>query len=268
MKRLFSIVTLAIAVLLVTSCASPPDTTASSAAQATPSAAADQAPRQRYWVTATRVKPEMMAQFREFYLKETLPAIQKAGTKQQSVWTTASLGEGFEYITIRPLESLQQFDEPSAVAKGLGEEGFRKWNAKRGTLIVSSRSYITQERPELGIAPNADYVPKLAFVTRNSVAPGHAADYENFVKNDVLPILKKANPKGFSIRKVGLGGDSDGYISAALLDSFADYEKWTAALTKEGYGNVAAKRAGIIMHREITVYRYVPELSLRPGAQK
>jgi antibiotic biosynthesis monooxygenase (ABM) superfamily enzyme len=219
---------------------------------------------QRFWVTETHVKPEMMTQFREFVEKESLPAYQKAGYKQQSVYTTASLGESFEFITIRPIESLQQFDEPSFITKALGEEGARKWAAKRATMIVSAHSYVMQARPEMSIAPNPNETPKLVFVVRQSIAPGRSTDYENYIKNDVLPIIKKVSPKGFMFSKILNGGDTEMYISATFQDSFSDQEKWSAALLKEGYGNVVAKRAGIVMHRESAVYRYVPELSLRP----
>ena len=233
-------------------CATP----ASNSAPATTSSAATEqasAPRQRYWVTEVHVKPEMMNQYRELALKETLPAYQKAGYKQQSVWMTATLGEAFEYIYFRPIESLQQFDEPSFITKALGEEGARKWFAKRGAMIVSSHSYIMQAHPEMSLVPNPNETPKLAFVVRQSIAPGRSTEYENYIKNDVLPIVKKASPRGFLFNKVTNGGDTEMYISAALQDSFADQEKWTAALLKEGYGNVVAKRAGLVMRRESAV---------------
>ena len=84
----------------------------------------------------------------------------------------------------------------------------------------------------------------------------------------MLPILKKGNAKGYLTNRVGTGGDGNEYLSAALVDSFADYEKWTATLLKEGYDKLASKRAGIIMHQESAVYRYVPELSLpQPATQ-
>ena len=238
--------------------------TAPAAAASPATTGQDSTPRQRYSVTETHVKPEMMTQFRELYLKETLPAFQKAGIKQQSVWTTATLGEAFQYLTIRPIDSLQQFDEPNVMTKALGEEGARKWAAKRAAMIVSTRTYIMQARPELSIAPNPNEPPKLAFVSRASIAPGRSNDFENYVKNDVLPIVKKTNPKGHLVSRVMFGGDTESYISATFLDSFADFEKWGEALAKEGYGSIVAKRAGIVMHRESAVYRYVPELSLRP----
>jgi tetratricopeptide (TPR) repeat protein len=201
----------------------------------------------------------MMAQFHDFYLKETLPAMQKGGVKQQSVWTSARLGESFEYITIRPIEGIQYFDEPGEIAKALGEEGTRKWAAKRGTMIVRSQSYTTQDRPEMSIAPNANEVPKLIFVSRRTVAPGRATEYENHFKTDILPIFKKANPKGFVVRKVGTGGDQDEYIAATMMDSFADYGKWVEAVMKEGYTAANDKRAGLVTHQETAVYRYVPD---------
>ncbi|HEX4946411.1 MAG TPA: hypothetical protein VFZ34_07110 [Blastocatellia bacterium] len=263
MRQAFYLMML-LAVLFSNACTTPTSGD-NTAAPASSPAANDQAaaPRQRFWVTETHVKPELIAQFREFYLKETLPAQQKAGVKQQSVWTTAMLGEAFEYVTIRPIEGLQQFDE-NPMVKVLGEEGARQWAAKRATLIVRSHSYVMQARPDMSIAPNQDYIPKLAFVTRASIAPGRSADHENYIKTDVLPIIKKTNVKGQLVNKVAQGGDTEMYITATFMDSFADYDNWAAALQKEGYGNVVAKRAGIMLHREAAVYRYVPELSIRP----
>ena len=263
-KSLILTISAVLLAVFFNACTTPASNSATPAASSSAATEQASAPRQRYLVIATRVKPEMMTQFREFYQKETLPAQQKAGLKQQSVWTTATLGEGFEYITIRPIEGLQEFDEPNLLTKALGEEGARKWGAKRGAMIVSSRSYIMQARPELSISPDPNAVPKLAFVSRASIAPGRSTEFENYVKNDVLPIVKKTNPKGHLVTKVTTGGDTEEYISATLLDSFADFEKWSAALVKEGYGNIVAKRAGIVMRREMAVYRYVPELSLRP----
>ena len=260
MKRTFYSAVLLTA-LFCNACTSPTSNPTTPAAASTAAPEQASAPRQRYWVTVYRVKPDMMDEYQKFYQKETLPAVQKAGYKQQSVYVTASLGEAFEFVIIRPIESLKEFDERNIV-KAMGDAGYKAWVAKRGRMIVSSHSYIMQARPELSIAPNPNDTPKLAFVVRRSIAPGRETDYENYIKNDALPIFKKAGPKGFLMNRVGTGGDGEEYISAALVDSFADYEKWTAALLKEGYDKVTPKRAGIVVHQESAVYRYVPELSL------
>jgi hypothetical protein len=191
MKRLFSIGTLAIAALLCASCASSPNATASSDKQATPTAAA---PRQQYWVTVTHVKPGMNDAFQEFYKKETRPAYEKAGYKQVSVYTTATFGELGQFVTIRPIESEKQFDEPNFLVKALGEAGAKAWIARRSQLVAGARSFLMQSRPELSIPLPPDQTARLAFVFRQSIAPGRASDFESFIRNDALPIIKTRLP--------------------------------------------------------------------------
>ena len=266
MKRTLIIAVLAIAALPFASCATADNTTAEKkSAQATAvMTPTDQvaATRQRFLVTETRVKPGMGAVYQEFTKNETLPVWQKAGVKQISYYTTATLGEGGAFVSLRPIESLKEFDGPSLFVKALGEAGAKAWAAKRAQMIVSSRTYVMQARPELGFDPKPNEPNKLAFVTRQSIAPGHSADFENLIKNDILPLIKKANPKAYFVGKVGTGGDVEEYQTVVLVDSFADYEKWTEALVKEGIDKVTPKRAGIVMHRETAVYRFIPELSL------
>ncbi len=220
-------------------------------------------------VTEDNLKPGMSDAFQEFYRKETRPAYEKAGYKQVSVYTTATFGELGEFVTIRPIESEKHFDEPNFLVKALGEAGAKAWIARRAQLVASTRSFLMQSRPEMSLPAPPNQTAKLAFVFRQSVAPGRAADFESFIRNDALPIIKKAAPKGYFVAKVGIGGDTDEYHTVVLLDSFAEHEKWEQALVKEGYVQMAAKRAGIVMRRESAVYRYIPELSLpQPASQQ
>ncbi len=254
------------AALLFGACGSTPGNEASGekkdavAAAAAPDQAA--APRQRYHVVETQIKPGMMDAYQDFTRKETVAAYQKAGVKEFSYYTRANLGEGGWVVSLRPIEDLKHFDEPSLLVKALGEAGAKAFGAKRAQFVVNSRSYIMQSRPELSHLPNPNVPDKLAFVARNSIAPGRTADFENWIKNDTLPIIKKANPKGSFVGRVGLGGDSNEYHTVVLVDSFADYQRYSEALQKEGFDKVAPKAAGIVAHRESAVYRFVPELSI------
>ncbi|MGH9845304.1 MAG: hypothetical protein ACREEM_41855 [Blastocatellia bacterium] len=51
------------------------------------------------------------------------------------------------------------------------------------------------------------------------------------------------------------------------VDSFTGLSKWAASFAQAGSGP-GARLAGIVVHQESTVYRYVPELSIRPEARK
>ena len=96
---------LTVSVLLLAATLAP-----SSFAQNQPTAQTPAAP-QFYWVTVTRVKPEMVNEYRELLKNETLPAFKKAGGKVWATWTTAVFGEGGAFWSIRPIDSLKQFAE-------------------------------------------------------------------------------------------------------------------------------------------------------------
>ena len=62
---------------------------------------------------------ELRTQYHEFYQKETLPALIKVGLKEQSVWTSATLGEGFECLRRSPYEiDLARVAEGQALPPG------------------------------------------------------------------------------------------------------------------------------------------------------
>jgi hypothetical protein len=228
------------------------------------------APSNLYLVRVTRVKPEMVREYRELTQNEAIPAYKKGGVKLQNTMATALFGEAFEFITIEPAESLKQFDGPGPIQKALGAEGQRAFNAKRQRLIAGSHGYIVQLRPDLSAnLPKPDAPPaRGALAVRITVAPGRQAEYESSVKTDLLPILQKAFPKGVLTSKVLLGGNGNEYHVLALTDSFADLERGLTAAVAEGLMKIQSKTAGIILHTENSVLRYVPELSIRPEPQK
>jgi hypothetical protein len=215
-----------------------------------------------------RIKRELAAEWREFRKNETLPMAQKAGVRNQEVWNTALFGEG-GLVIVTPIESLAQYDNPGPVVRALGQEGAAAYNAKAARFIESSRYVAIETRPDLSSPPAADYQPKLAVVTTTTIAAGRAEEYENFIKTAVLPTIKKAAPKGYLVSQVVYGGNLSQYISVVQLDSFADLQRYREIFNKEAAAaRLAARSAGIVISRENAIYRFVPELSLMPPAQK
>ena len=226
------------------------------------------APPVSYQVSVVKIKSGMGQEYQEFRKTERIPALKKGGVKEEGVWTTATFGQPGEYIHARRIENLAQFDNPAPVVKALGEEAARAHNAKLVRFIESSRTYLISLRPELSITPKAGAALKLASHNTTRIAPGRRAEYENYIKNDLLPFLKKAEVKGFLFYRVTMGGDANEYHSLILADSFADMQKTNQAISQAGFGNIEAKTAGIVTYREITTIRYVPELSIAPAPQK
>src|SRR5262245_14541443 len=151
-----------------------------------------QAPAQRQLLSLQflRIKPGMGPEWQEFRKSETLPALRKAGVKDQEVWATAIFGEG-GYVIVTPIESLAQYDGPSPAVRALGQEGARAYAAKAARFVESAHSEAIETRPDLSIEPKSGWEPKLAVVTTTTIAPGRDDDYENFIKTAVLPAIKK-----------------------------------------------------------------------------
>jgi hypothetical protein len=223
---------------------------------------------QLFLVTTTHVKPGMLTEYREFLKNETLPAFKKAGGTRWATYTNATFGKGNVIITLRAVEGMKYFDEPNFLTKALGEAGTQAWLQKRAAMIEGTETYLTQTLPELNIPRPTTDAPKLLISTTTNVAPGRTAEYERLMKSEVLPLLKKAGSKGFSIGRVLFGGDVNEYRSLGYADSFEDVEKTGQALQAAGYGALTAKFAGIVLHSERRILRYLPELSLRPEPQK
>ena len=214
-------------------------------------------------VSVTQVKPEMWEQYLAFYKNETLPALKKAGVKQSLVMQSSGpVGNGYELRVLTPVDSLAQFDEGSAMTKALGPEGRKAYDAKRRAMIVSSHAYIIRSVPEAAIAQNG--TSKLMVRREISVAPGRRADYESYQK-DLLAVLKKTNLKGHRVSRLVIGGDLNTYFHVDSFDSWAEYEKFMAELSKvEGYSKLSGRTAGVVMHTNLSAYTPMPELSITP----
>ncbi|NOT58611.1 MAG: hypothetical protein HOP19_00120 [Acidobacteria bacterium] len=221
----------------------------------------------RYTVRITHVKMGMTAEFEALVKNEMLPAYKKGGLKQAMAWVSASLGEAAEYVTLRPYDGAKQFDEPGALTKALGEEGARALTRKWSLLVNDTRQFVVQMKPELSIPPKNNDAPKLAVVYRTKIAPFRTLEYEEHFKAHTLPWISKASQKAYLMSKVGMGGDSNEYFGAFWVDSYTDMSKWSASFPTGGSG-AGQKLAGIVLSQESAIYRYVPELSIRPEAQK
>jgi hypothetical protein len=219
-------------------------------------------------ITAVSVKPEMMAEFQNYMKNTTNPALKKGGLKWRAVWqNTTAAGDGFEYIIVAPVEKFAEFDGPSVIEKGLGAEGFAAWQAKAGTLVTSVRRFIVRTRPDLSFEAKRTGPPKLAIVTSIHVAINRNSDFENYVKNDFLPVMKQAQVS-YMVSQTIFGGDANEYVALTLRESFADLDKGPVlvqALGEEGAQKLLQKiPSGTVTHLERSLARFAPELSIMP----
>lgn len=219
-------------------------------------------------VSIVRVKPDMVTEWQDLQKNVVIPALKKAGLKERGIFETAIFGESFEYVILTPITSMSQYDEPmSPLRKALGEDAFRDYQTKVRRCIVSTHTYGAMTRPDLsymGKMASMTGPPKLVVVTSISVAPGRAAAFENLVKTEVLPVMKKADVIGYFVSQTMFGGDAWEYTSVVFWDSFAEIGKgspFERVLGPAGSATLFAKLAGVVAHQERTIARFNPELS-------
>jgi hypothetical protein len=237
----------------------------------TPSPTPQAAPTPEFLsITVVSVKPEMMAEFQNFMKNTTNPALKKGGLKWREVWqNTGAAGDAFEYVFVAPVAKLAEFDGPSALEKGLGAQGLPAWQTKASTLVNSVRRLIIRTRPDLSFAAQRTGSPKLAVLNFVHIAPNRNSDFENYLKNDFVPVMKQAGVT-YLVSQTIFGGNGNEYITLTMRDSFADLDKGPVhvqVLGPEGTQRLMQKMpAGAVVHLERSIARFVPELSITSAA--
>ena len=221
-------------------------------------------------ITVVSVKPEMMIEFQNFMKNTTNPALKKGGLKSREVWqNTGAAGDVFEYVLVSPVAKLAEFDGPGALEKGLGAQGLAAWQTKAGSLVNSVRRFVIRTRPDLSFFARSTGTPKLAVVNFIRIAPNRNNDFENYLKNDFVPVMRQAGVT-YLVSQTIFGGNGNEYITLTMRDSFADLDKGPVlvqALGPEGAQKLMQKMpAGTVMNVERSIARFVPELSIMPPA--
>jgi hypothetical protein len=216
-------------------------------------------------IVVVRVKPDMLTEFEDFSKNEVNPGLKKIGVKDRTVWATGAFGDAFEYVFVTPINDWAQYDGPSLLLRAVGEEGARK--ARR--LVASVHTYAVQTRPDLSHIGKAIGPPKLALVNWLHIAPGRTAEFENLLKTEIVPAMKKADVRAYLVSRTVHGGDTNEYVSLTFMDSYADIGKEqpiVGGMGQAAFNRFVPKTAGIITHHERSIVRYVPELSFGPAA--
>jgi len=233
-------------------------------------AAQAQAPQpQLLSVSVVHVKPDMLTEFQTFVKNDLNPALQKGGIKQREVFATAAFGEAFEYVFVTPISSFAQYDGETPLVKAVGRDGARSLLDKARRCTSSLSTYAMRTRPDLSIIGKTAGPPKLFVVTWISVAPGRGQDFESYFKNDMLPVIKRAQVSQYLVSQVVLGGEAR-YVILTAQDRFADLDRgslFVQVLGQEGANKLLQKGAPFITHVERSVVRFVPELSITPPVQ-
>ena len=240
---------------------------ASALTLAASSASAQPAPAPvRMSVQIVNVKPESVNDWLALQQSETIPALRKIKAPARDAWTTANFGEAFQYFFSQPLDKFAAYDNPDGpIVRALGQEAARIYNDKLRKMILSQQTLAITIMPE-SIIPPPSYVPKFMVLNFAYAVPGRATDYETYLRNDLMPVIRKAKPAGYVLSRTLHGGDANEFVNARYMEKMAELDGpnlQTQAIGAEAANKMGAKTAGMLARQERRVYRYLPNLSFK-----
>lgn len=211
------------------------------------------------------VKPEMRQEWYDLQKNEVNAAFKKAGVPERAVWETV-VGDLSTYFSVVRLEKFAQLDEPGAIRRALEPEKRILLLQKLSKCIDGRKRSTVLLRSDLSIRPERRESSKLAVVIGITVVPGKQRAFENLLKTEVLPALKKAGARELMAAQTTFGGDRNRWTFLSMIPSFAELDKGpplVRALGREGAEKLEEKTAGLVSSVTYSIARFNTELSFR-----
>lgn len=224
-------------------------------------------PPTRLRVQVTHVKPDMVQQWQNVIRTDAIPAQKKAGMAFRHTWADGGpFGEGATFITVQPVTNFAQFDQPNAITRVLGAEGSAKYQARLQPTVVSSRAWIETLQPNDSIDSRSTTPPALILVQTFQVLPGKGQELSDLWRAEYLPRYQKAGVRDVWVYAAAYGAPMGQVTVVRPISKYAELDQQPGLLQRGGLSaeaaqKVNARRAALISGAEMTVLRYVPELS-------
>lgn len=231
------------------------------------STAQTQAPQQQWSVVTTfQIKADSRAEF-EATQKEVTAAYKKAGVPYRVVVQTM-FGDLFEYTAVAPMSKLAEWDGPSVLVKALGDAGSQRLLKRSGTYLTSVQRVGMLQLDDISIrtaSDSGDYLHIMTFHLR----PGKAGDFANFMKEDYLPALRKADISNAWMYEPVFGGNTNDRVLVMPMHKLAELDAGPAtrkALGVEGARALGLKQAEMVGSVSHSLGHVRSDLSLMPPA--
>ncbi|HKN22485.1 MAG TPA: hypothetical protein VJX73_13770 [Terracidiphilus sp.] len=217
-------------------------------------------------VTFYTVKPDRVGDF-QAEIKEYNAILAKAGSDRYSSMWVGVTG-AHEYARVQVYTKWADLDASIDSDPKLKDQAvdLARISLRIIDCTESWHRSIEMIVPELSL-PESGAPPKMIRVLITQVRPDKYQEYLDLVKNVILPAVKKAGTKDFSVAEASLGGSSLQVTSVTGFNSWADLDAGIGAqagLSKEDYRALRDKARTLITQSEFDVYRYEPDESYLP----
>lgn len=213
-------------------------------------------------ITAVQIKPEFRKEMEGIH-KEISAAYKKAGLSRVVVQTI--LGDLDEYISIAPLAKFADLDSPSLLSQ---PSTLSPQLLKRiGSYVISVHRTAYLAMNDISIHTDMANPGEYAHITMFHLAHGKGNAFAEYMKNEYLPAMRKADVANLWLSRPIFGGDLNDRVMVRPFHKLAEIDAGpltTKALGREGAAQLAAKQNGIIESVHFTVVHVRPDLSNMP----
>jgi hypothetical protein len=212
-------------------------------------------------ISEIRIKPDSMREWVDIQKTEAIPMEKKAGRPWRQVWSSGN--EFFDRIVVEPIGSLADLDGQNMAVKVLGAEASAALHARIQRLVTGVRSTIATTRPDLGYGA-MPAAPRLAILTIIDATNGHNRDFEDFMRTEVVPALKKGGAPWCSVVQIVYGDDANRYLAFVPIASYTELAKGSPlerALGAEGVRKLSDKSRAFVSRVERRLIRHLGDLS-------
>ena len=215
------------------------------------------------------IKPGMMTEFLAWAKSEALPLFIKAGIKESYFFTNVYGDRDIVTVTEAHDNFAAIKARNEAFAKNNSPEALAALTAGGNRYIEHTRTFIVETMPELSwINPNLKSIPPYYIMLVHHLAPLRWRDYEAYIKNDWLPLVKKAETNGRIVSRMRYGSDSEHYTTFVPVNDLADLDqpnKITQMIGAENAAKIQQKLVGIVLRTENRILRLRADISILPA---
>jgi hypothetical protein len=218
-------------------------------------------PSQWSVVMVSQVKPEARLEW-EASQKEITAAYKKAGVPSRAVLQTV-FGNVNEFISVTPLAKFAEMDGDGPLERALGVEGAAKLRRRIAGFVTSQHRYASLAVPDVAIRTQNNEPLPYGMITSYTLQPGKAQEFNAYMKDEYIPMLKKAEVSNFFVNQTVFGGANE-RVTVRLMKKLGEIDDGPIArraLGAEGAQKLAARAAGIIASSRATIVRYRTDLS-------
>ena len=217
-------------------------------------------------LTFVSVNPGMGPDFEEMQ-KTINDASRKQGTKRREVWTTAIFGEPM-YVTVFPVASMATYDSPNPMRASMNDIEYSRFVQRMSRIVRGARQVMVRTRPDLGISSGEHRPNTMAVATSVNVMYGKQAEFERYLKNEVMAALRRAGVKDAWVHQTVMGGPMTEYTLLTPFDKWESMENGSPlerTLGPDGLLALRAKAAGTVTSIQNVVTRRIETLGYMPA---